>query len=196
MNTDTSFIIERIAAAMQTLGSLPPELPAAMLDAGVHIANQLEQSRKVIAVGIDSFAPLSQMFCNNLMYRDAELRPALPALSLNTDASGIAMAAAHENANKLYSRTLKTMGENGDVLLLLSHDLNSAIVATTLAAAEASGMTAIVIGSNNEAPNTQNNTQTLSLLLEETDTTRMHEITLFILNCLNDIIDEKLFGSH
>ncbi|MDG2036174.1 MAG: hypothetical protein P8J42_06110, partial [Pseudomonadales bacterium] len=84
MSTDNPFITERIAAAMQTLGSLPPELPAAMVDAGVHIANQLEQSRKVIAVGIDSFAPLSQMFCNNLMYRDAELRPALPALSLNS----------------------------------------------------------------------------------------------------------------
>ena len=196
MSTDNPFITERIAAAMQNLGSLPVELPNAIIDAGVHIAGQLVQEHKVIAVGIDSFAPLAQMFCNNLMYRDAELRPALPALSLNSDANGIAMAAAHENADALYSRPLKSMGKNGDVLLLLNQDLNSAIVATTLAAAKANGMTAIIIGANSEQLTIKNDTQTLSLLLEEADLTRMHEISLFILNCLNDIIDEQLFGTH
>lgn len=196
MSTDNPFITERIAAAMQNLGSLPVELPNAIIDAGVHIAGQLVQEHKVIAVGIDSFAPLAQMFCNNLMYRDAELRPALPALSLNSDANGIAMAAAHENADALYSRPLKSMGKNGDVLLLLNQDLNSAIVATTLAAAKANGMTAIIIGTNSEQLTIKNDTQTLSLLLEEADLTRMHEISLFILNCLNDIIDEQLFGTH
>ena len=196
MSTDNPFITERIAAAMQNLGGLPPALPNAIIDAGVHIAGQLAQEHKVIAVGIDSFAPLAQMFCNNLMYRDAELRPALPALSLNSDASGIAMAAAHENTDALYSRPLKSMGQNGDVLLLLSQDLHSAIVATTLATAKANGMTAIIIGANTEQQAIENDTQTLSLLLEETDLTRMHEISLFILNCLNDIVDEQLFGTH
>ncbi|MDG1293463.1 MAG: hypothetical protein P8O99_05080 [Pseudomonadales bacterium] len=196
MSTDNPFITERIAAAMQNLGGLPVELPNAIIDAGVHIAGQLVQEHKVIAVGIDSFAPLAQMFCNNLMYRDAELRPALPALSLNSDANGIAMAAAHENADALYSRPLKSMGKNGDVLLLLNQDLNSAIVATTLAAAKANGMTAIIIGTNSEQLTIKNDTQTLSLLLEEADLTRMHEISLFILNCLNDVIDEQLFGTH
>jgi len=196
MSTDNPFITERIAAAMQNLGGLPPALPNAIIDAGVHIAGQLVQEHKVIAVGIDSFAPLAQMFCNNLMYRDAELRPALPALSLNSDASGIAMAAAHENTDALYSRPLKSMGQNGDVLLLLSQDLHSAIVATTLATAKANGMTAIIIGANTEQQAIENDTQTLSLLFEEADLTRMHEISLFILNCLNDIVDEQLFGTH
>ncbi|HAU67742.1 MAG TPA: hypothetical protein DHT34_06320 [Cellvibrionales bacterium] len=196
MSTDNPFITERIAAAMQNLGGLPVELPNAIIDAGVHIAGQLVQEHKVIAVGIDSFAPLAQMFCNNLMYRDAELRPALPALSLNSDASGVAMAAAHENADALYSRPLKSIGKNGDVLLLLCQDLNSAIAATTLATAKANGMTAIIIGANSEQLTIKNDTQTLSLLLEEADLTRMHEISLFILNCLNDIIDEQLFGTH
>ena len=196
MSTDNPFITERIAAAMQNLGGLPEALPNAIIDAGVHIAGQLVQEHKVIAVGIDSFAPLAQMFCNNLMYRDAELRPALPALSLNNDANGIAMAAAHENADALYSRPLKSMGQNGDVLLLLSQDLNSAIVATTLATAKANGMTAIIVGTHSEQLAIENDTQTLSLLLEEADLTRTHEISLFILNCLNDIIDEQLFGTH
>ena len=196
MSTDNPFITERIAASMQNLGGLPPALPNAIVDAGVHIAGQLAQEHKVIAVGIDSFAPLAQMFCNNLMYRDAELRPALPALSLNNDANGIAMAAAHENADALYSRPLKSMGQNGDVLLLLSQDLNSAIVATTLATAKANGMTAIIVGTHSEQLAIENDTQTLSLLLEEADLTRTHEISLFILNCLNDIIDEQLFGTH
>ena len=196
MSTDNPFITERIAAAMQNLGGLPEALPTAIIDAGVHIAGQLVQEHKVIAVGIDSFAPLAQIFCNNLMYRDAELRPALPALSLNNDANGIAMAAAHENADALYSRPLKSMGQNGDVLLLLSQDLNSAIVATTLATAKANGMTAIIVGTHSEQLAIENDTQTLSLLLEEADLTRTHEISLFILNCLNDIIDEQLFGTH
>lgn len=196
MSTDNPFITERIAAAMQNLGGLPEALPNAIIDAGVHIAGQLVQEHKVIAVGIDSFAPLAQIFCNNLMYRDAELRPALPALSLNNDANGIAMAAAHENADALYSRPLKSMGQNGDVLLLLSQDLNSAIVATTLATAKANGMTAIIVGTHSEQLAIENDTQTLSLLLEEADLTRTHEISLFILNCLNDIIDEQLFGTH
>ena len=56
MSTDNPFITERIAAAMQNLGGLPPALPNAIIDAGVHIAGQLVQEHKVIAVGIDSFA--------------------------------------------------------------------------------------------------------------------------------------------
>ncbi len=196
MSTDNLFITERIAEAMQSLGGLPPELPNAIIDAGVHIAQQLVQEHKVIAVGVDSFAPLAQMFCNNLMYRDAELRPALPALSLNSDASGMAMASAHENADALYNRPLKAMGQSGDVLLLLSQDLNSATAATTLATAKANNMTAIIIGANTEQLNIANDAQSLPLLLDEVNLTRMHEISLFILNCLNDIIDEQLFGMH
>ena len=130
------------------------------------------------------------------MYRDAELRPALPALSLNSDASGVAMAAAHENADALYTRPLKSMGKSGDVLLLLSQDLNSAVVATTLATAKANEMTVIIIGPHTEQLTIENDSQTLSLLLEEAELTRMHEISLFILNCLNDIIDQELFGAH
>lgn len=208
MNNEHPFIAERIADAMQSLGNLPPRLAPATLQAGLHMATQLGNEHKIISVGLDSFAPLAQIFCNNLMFRNAEFRPGLPAISLNNDANSLAMLIANDNRDEFFSRSLKSLGQSGDVLVVLGESANSELMANTISSAKTRGMSCVVLcpqfdektmntdNSGYEPSATVDDENVLYLTLEPTNLTRMHEVSLFILNCLNDIIDEQLFGGY
>lgn len=201
MSLDHPFIAERIADAMQSLGGLAEDLPPMMMDAGLHMAEQLVNERKIMAVGFDSFAPLAQLFCNTLMYNNAQQRPALPALLLNDNTCTIAIAAG-ESADNWVIRPLKALGQAGDVLLILAESANTHRVQTSVAAALGNNISCVVITADGTAldrsinSNINNNSGVIYLSLDSVNLTRMHELTLFILNCLNDIIDAQLFGSY
>jgi len=185
------FIDQCLAEAMQTLGNLPQPLPAAIAEAGLHLAQRLIAGQKIVVIGCQSLAPLSQLFCSNQIYRDADLRPALPVISLNN--GDIAAAIGQGEAKLAFCPPLQAIGQPGDALLLLCEDALSEIVASTLDCAHNQQMNTVVVGKNSAQCSAQYN---LQLPLEIENLTRMHEITLFILNSLNDMIDQQLFGDH
>jgi D-sedoheptulose 7-phosphate isomerase len=197
MSLDHPFIAERIADAMQSLGGLPEDLPPMMMDAGLHMAEQLINERKIMALGFDSFAPLAQLFCNALMYNNAQQRPALPALLLNNNTCASAIA-DDENSDSWAIRPLKALGQAGDILLILAESANAHSVQTTVAAALGNNISCIVIAADgiSHGSSIDNDSRAIYLSLDSVNLTRMHELTLFILNCLNDIIDAQLFGSY
>lgn len=199
MSLDHPFIAERIADAMQSLGGLAEDLPPIMMDAGLHMAEQLINERKIMALGFDSFAPLAQLFCNTLMYNNAQQRPALPALLLNDNTCSTTIAAG-ESADSWAIRPLKAFGQAGDVLLILAESANTHTVQTAVAAALGNNISCVVIAadgiSQDNSSVNNNDSNAIYLSLDSVNLTRMHELTLFILNCLNDIIDAQLFGSY
>lgn len=199
MSLDHPFIAERIADAMQSLGGLAEDLPPIMMDAGLHMAEQLINERKIMALGFDSFAPLAQLFCNTLMYNNAQHRPALPALLLNDNTCSTTIAAG-ESADSWAIRPLKAFGQAGDVLLILAESANTHSVQTAVAAALGNNISCVVIASDGIRQDissvNNNDSNAIYLSLDSVNLTRMHELTLFILNCLNDIIDAQLFGSY
>ncbi len=199
MSLDHPFIAERIADAMQSLGGLAEDLPPIMMDAGLHMAEQLINERKIMALGFDSFAPLAQLFCNTLMYNNAQHRPALPALLLNDNTCSTTIAAG-ESADSWAIRPLKAFGQAGDVLLILAESANTHSVQTAVAAALVNNISCVVIASDGISQDissvNNNDSNAIYLSLDSVNLTRMHELTLFILNCLNDIIDAQLFGSY
>jgi D-sedoheptulose 7-phosphate isomerase len=198
MSLDHPFIAERIADAMQSLGGLAEDLPPFIIVAGLNMAQQLINERKNLALGFDSFAPFPQLFCNSLMYNNAQQRPALPALLLNDNTCSTAIAAG-ESADSWAIRPLQAFGQAGDVLLILAESANTHSVQTAVTAALGNNISCVVIaadGISQDSSSVNNDSNAIYLSLDSVNLTRMHELTLFILNCLNDIIDAQLFGSY
>lgn len=217
MSLENPFIAERIAMAMQGLGNLPVELPALLMQAGNHMAEQIISEKKIIAAGIGKASPLAQLFCNNLVYQPPDLRPALPALMLATDAAGLTEAISHDYAEQSLLRPLEAMAQAGDVLLLVCDDINNRLASTLLQAAGEKQLASVVIGSNvigsnvigsvvkgtvdaNNAPAGIKSSSLPAidflLQLEAGPQSSQYLLTQFILQCLNDIIDERIFGGY
>lgn len=195
------FISERIADAMQSLGGLDPALTNKLIQAGAFMADQLVNDQKILALGLDSCAPLAQLFCQRLMYSSADQRPSLPALMLN-DATGLAISNGDSGsanalgAEQLLLRKLKSFGQPGDVVLILSESLNASTLNACIECASAQQLHSVIIAAAPLAEPLNTSNQILYLPVEVTNLTRLHEVALFILNCLGDIIDEQLFGNH
>lgn len=178
MSLNNPFIDTRIAQAMQSLGGMEQSLPEQVLQAGGLIAAQLVAGQKVVAMGLGSAGPLAQMFSERLLHDKADRRPALPALWVN-DAS-----------------SCKTLSKAGDCLVLIALEPGSDDVTQILDNAQANNVNAIVISGQPELnlPALKNGTS-IYLPLNAENLPRMQELSLFILNCLGDIIEEQLFGS-
>ena len=176
MSQHNPFITTRIADAMESLGGLDEQLPAAILKAGEIMAAQLVAEQKIIALGLDNMEPLAAMFCNRLMYGNAELRPALPALLLDNNTQ------------------LKSLGNSGDCLLLVGESVVSSSMQNGIRSATAMGLQCIVIGQSGTSDSALNIEPAHYLPIDTKNLTRMHEVALFILNCLSDTIEQQLFG--
>ena len=184
MSLDHPFIDTRIADAMQSLGGMDEQLPAAIISAGQTMAGQLANDQKIMTLGLGSMAPLAQMFCNRLLVGNAQLRPALPALLLHNAIDA------------------KTLGKPGDCLLIVGESLAADAVQQSINNALAAGVMCIVLGKANAESDFPATEQVLylpvvmSVAPDTTNLTRIQELTLFILNCLSDTIEEQLFGSY
>lgn len=122
-------------------------------------------------------------------------RPGLGAVALGTDA---ALAAALDGGlPALLARQVETLGQPGDLLLLLDADGNAPALLAAAAAAQAKDMTVIAItGPTGGA---------LAAALAETDVlvavpherrARVLETQLLVLHCLCDAIDLQLLGEQ
>lgn len=211
MSIDNPFIAAKIASTMEQLANLPPPLTSKIMDAGLLIANRLISGKKLFVLGLDDLAPFAQLLCQSLLYDNHEHRPALPALCLNDLVSPLALANSNGQPIAI-QRSLQALAQSGDVLLILSADKENPSIAAILDYSAARDVTNIVARTANVTGNMGNHSEDNDrhsarenlnrepLYLEynsgNDNFTRTHEVILFILRCLSDIIDQQLFGDH
>ena len=199
MSIEHPFIAERIAMAMQALGNLPPELPGLLTQAGNLMAERIINEKKIIAAGIGKASPLARLFCNNLVYQPPDLRPALPAVMLGPDIAGLTDAISHGYAEQSLLRPLDALAQPGDVFLLVCDDINNNMVSTLLQAVQEKQMASVVVGASDTTANSNAAAvQPINYLLqlESGPQSSQYLLTQFLLQCLNDIIDERIFGGY
>ena len=183
MSLDNPFLAERIADAMQSLGGFAEHLPPLIQDSGEQLGRCLVQGNKIHIAGSDALHWLAGLFSSNLVHSHALTRPSLPVLAL--DGRNTAQCA----------RELQLWGVKGDALIVLGNN-DATLPEALLSVAQQRGMFSLVIGAIDDSLYQQSWPETIFLPVDYTTITRMHEMTLFILNCLGDIIDAQLFGEH
>ena len=184
---------ESIEAKMQSGESLAPLI----VGASQVIVNALLNEKKVLTCGNGIAAAQAQIFTSCLINRFEHERPSLPALSLGADLTTQTAIASDYSYNDIYAKQVRSLGQAGDVLLLLTTSGNSSNLLQAISAAHDKEMHVIALtGRDGGDTAALLDAHDIELRAQISSTHRIHEVHLLTLFCLCDLIDQQLFGSH
>lgn len=180
-----------IEAKMQVGEELAPLIEAA--------ADQLVQAllneKKILVCGNGPSAALAQIFASNLIDRFEKERPSLPAIWLGSNMASYTAIVADAQHHDVYAKPLRALGQEGDLLIVISSSGNAGNLVQAIGAARDRGIAVIALtGRDGGEIRKLLDPQDIELCASVNSRSRIHEIHLLVLYCLCDLIDHKLFG--
>jgi D-sedoheptulose 7-phosphate isomerase len=180
---------ESIEAKMQAGEQLAPLIA----QASHYIVEALLNEKKVLTCGNGISAGHAHIFTASLMNSLEQERPSLPALSLGTDI--ISNPDANASSNDIYAKQIRTLGNPGDVLLLVTTTGTASNLLQAISAAHDKQMQVIALtGRDGGDVASLLDSHDIELRVPATAKHRIHEVHLLSLFCLCDLIDQQLFG--
>ena len=177
---------------MQTMEVLAP----AIAEAAELMTQSLLGDGKILCCGEGGAGLLAQHFVGALLNQFQRERPALPALTLNSDASALTAIARDNSYNDIFARQIRALAQPQDILLLIISGNGSGTELQALQAAHDRGVQVIVIGPEEDG-------DLHALLLPEDmelriigNRERFIEVALIAVNCLCETIELQLFGAE
>ena len=172
-------------------------LPQVIENASLMMVSALLNEGKILACGNGGSAGDAQNFYSEMLNRFERERPSLPAIALTTDTSTITSIANDYSYEEIFSKQIRALGQEGDVLLAISTSGNSANVVQAIHAAHDRNMHVVALTGRDGG-------QIAPLLLPDdveirvpsNVTARVQEVHLLAIHCLCDLIDHQLFGSE
>jgi len=164
-------------------------------DAAQAVVAGLTAGGRLYVAGFGPAAGLAQLMASQLLGRFERDRPGLAALALGTDGAALAALAAAGDLDAVLARQVQTLGQPGDLLLLIDPDGDRLGLHAVAQAAQGKEMTVIAL--------TGRQGSMLREALGETDVVisvphdrraRVLETQLLVLHCLCDTIDLQLLG--
>ena len=166
-------------------------------DAADLMVQTLLHDGKVMTCGESNAGQLSQLLATSLLNRFDRERPGLPALCLNSDAATLNAIAVDNNLTDIFSRQIRAVGQEQDLLLVLAAADGSGSMLQAIQAAHDRAMPVIAIcGDQCNDIASLLSVDDVKLPIPSTNRARVTEVQLLIIHCLCDLIDRHLFGSE
>jgi len=191
-------MLERIKSnfteSIQTKIAASEALAAPIEQAGMVMVQALLNGKKILSCGNGGSAGDAQHFSSELLNRYETERPSLPAIALTTDTSTLTSIANDYHYDEIFSKQIRALGNEGDVLLAISTSGNSKNVIKAIEAAVSRDMPIIALTGRDGGD--------IAGLLGDNDveirvpsprTARIQEVHLLTIHCLCEIIDTTLF---
>lgn len=158
------------------------------------IASAFARERKLLICGNGGSAADAQHLAAEFINRYRLERPPLPALALTTDTSVITSIGNDYSFDEIFSKQIKALGTEGDVLLTISTSGNSRnLHAAVRAARRLSIHTAALTGSDGGELRTLVDS---AIVIGSDDTARVQEGHLLAGHILCHLVDYLLFQQH
>jgi len=185
------FFAASIETKMQAMESISP----AILDAATVMVEALLNEKKILACGNGGSAGDAQHFSSELLNRFERERPPLPAIALTTDSSTLTSIANDYSYDEVFSKQVRALGQEGDVLLAISTSGNSANVIEAINIAHKRNMKVVILdGRDGGAMRELMMEGDVEICVPSQVTARIQEVHLLVIHCLCDLIDTQLFG--
>jgi D-sedoheptulose 7-phosphate isomerase len=158
------------------------------------IAAAFTRGRKLLLCGNGGSAADCQHMAAEFvsrLHRDVE-RPALPAIALTTDTSFLTAFANDCGFEGVFGRQVDALGENGDVLIVISTSGNSPNIACAVQAARKRGL--VTVGLFGEGGRL-NQEVDVPIVIPSNDTQLVQECMLPIEHAICGLVEETMFGS-
>jgi D-sedoheptulose 7-phosphate isomerase len=166
-------------------------------DAAQAMVACLMNDGKILVCGNGGSAADSQHFAAELINRFEVERPGLAAIALTTDSSVLTSIANDYDYVQIFSKQVRALGMDGDVLLAISTSGNSPSVLEAIQAAHDRNMPVVALTGKDGGK--------MAALLKPTDfhicvpaksTARIQEVHLLALHCMCDAIDHLILGGE
>ena len=165
-------------------------LAGAVAQAGIMLAQALSDGRRVLSCGNGGSAADAQHFAAELIGRFEKEREALPAVALSTDTSALTAIGNDYGFDRVFSRQVEGLGQEGDILLAISTSGNSPNVVQAIEAAHSRKMRVIALtGRDGGIICGQMSENDIELRVPSDSTARIQEVHILILHCLCDLTD-------
>jgi len=166
----------------------------AIVDVAETIAAAFINDRKLLICGNGGSAADAQHMASEFVNRYLLERPPLPAVALTTDTSTITSIANDYAFDDVFSKQVKALGLEGDVLLAISTSGESENVLRAVRAAKAQGLYTVGLTGKDGgklAPLTD-----ISLVVRSDVTARIQEAHILVEHILCRLVDYILFQRH
>jgi D-sedoheptulose 7-phosphate isomerase len=119
-------------------------------------------------------------------------RPSIPSLALTTDTSNLTAIGNDYGYDKVFSRQLEGMGQEGDLFIGISTSGNSQNIINAFESAKERGITTVALVGRDGGKMAQ--MADYAIIIPSNATPRIQESHILIGHILCDIIEKELFG--
>ncbi len=166
-------------------------------EAAQAMVNCLLHDGKILVCGNGGSAADAQHFAAELINRFEVERPGLPAVALTTDSSVLTSIANDYDYKQIFSKQVRALGMEGDVLIAISTSGNSQNVVEAITAAHERNMVVVALtGRDGGQMGKMLQAEDFHLCVPAQSTARVQEVHLLALHCLCDVIDHLLLGGE
>lgn len=149
-------------------------------------------NKKTMLAGNGGSAADAQHIAAELVGRYGFDRPSIPSLALTTDTSNLTAIGNDYGYDKVFSRQLEGMGQEGDLFIGISTSGNSQNIINAFESAKAKGITTVALTGRDGGKMAQ--MADYALIVPSNATPRIQESHILIGHILCDIIEKELFG--
>lgn len=182
---------ESIQVKTDAVGKLAPVIA----DAAAAIADSLLNDHKIMACGNGGSAADAQHFSAEMLNRFEMERPGLPAIALTTDSSTLTSIANDYQFAEIYSKQIRALGQEDDVLLAISTSGESHNIVHAIDAAHDRNMVVIALtGREGGQIADLMNDNDFEIRVPTWSTARIQEVHIMIIHSLCDLVDLQLLG--
>jgi D-sedoheptulose 7-phosphate isomerase len=163
--------------------------------AAQQLVNCLLREGKILICGNGGSSANCMHFASSMLNHYEVERPSLPVFNLCSDATSLSSLANENHYGQVFARQIQALGQEKDVLLLLTTSGNSDSMLQALQAANERGMDTIALsGRDGGVLANHLGPEDIELRVGSDSAARIRELHLFILHCFCDLIDQSLFG--
>lgn len=186
---------DHFAESIATKEAAGEQLAETIAAAARVLTDALLDDGKILSCGNGGSAADSQHFSSELLNRFEMERPGLPAMALTTDSSTLTSISNDYAYEEIFSKQVRALGKEQDVLLGISTSGNSENVIRAIMAAHERGMNVVALtGRDGGRMADIFRSGDVEIRVPAARTARIQEVHLVVIHCLCDLIDASLLG--
>lgn len=195
MSDPATTITASFAAHIEDISTIAVQVTDTLAEASEVLVHALLSDNKVLCAGSGSTSALAQLFAGQLVTHFERERPGLPALALSADSCLLNAVSESTQYAESLARQVSTLGSPGDILFLLAGRGQSETLIRAVRAAHERGLTVILChGASQVDVLPLLDVQDVDLSVPASNSARLMESYLVLINCLCELIDQFLFG--
>ena len=184
-------IKNQLKAHQSVISQIQHDMTQQIADVVELMINSFRNGKKLLIMGNGGSAADSQHLAAEIVGRFKLERAALPAIALSTDTSILTAIGNDYGFDRVFSRQIEALAENGDVVIGLSTSGNSPNVLKALEQAREHGC--ITIGLLGKDGGSIKTVCDLALIVPTNDTPRVQEGHITIIHIICDLVEKGMF---